>query len=168
LRHELRRPQRDGYYPAVAVGAVEPSDGRAGSRASGAPTPEHATARDIRIQAAIDLGSALVLCMLLWPFPLARAALPPVVHVAAILIAWCVVHVLYLSIGLAAWSQTGGMRLVGLVLRSPEGEPCDRRQRVRWGLLAGLLVALRFVAPAGASARPTLVDRLGGAELFRE
>ncbi len=124
--------------------------------------------RTIRAQISIDLGVSLVLCMLIWPFPLARASLTVVSHVLSILLAWGVIHVAYLAATVGAWSQTAAMRLLGLSLATLDGQPCHTRQRMRWGVIAGTLVLLRLVDPSGRPGRPALVDRISGARLLGE
>ena len=106
-----------------------------------------ATARQIRIQCAIDSGAALVLAMLAWPFPLARVLLPVAVNVASVLVFWQLVQIAYFAIALSLWGQTAGMRLMGLHLACRDEAELSRGDRARWGARAGALAIPRLISP---------------------
>jgi hypothetical protein len=123
------------------------------------------SARQRRIQSAIDSGAALVLAMLAWPFPLARAMLPVAVNIASVIVFWQLIQVLYFVVTVGVWKQTGGMRLQGLALRGLEGEEPQRGQRVIWAAIAGVLTWAQIAAPAGEES-PTLAERVAKARVF--
>jgi len=108
-----------------------------------------------RSQSAIDCGAALVLAMLAWPFPLARAVLPPAAHVVSVLIFWYAVQIAYFTVTMALWGATAGTRLLGLVVVTPEGLTPGRRQRVLWGALSGVTAFARVVVPTRTGGRGT-------------
>lgn len=120
-----------------------------------------------RAQTAIDVGAALVITMLVWPFPIARAMLPPLVNVACILVAWQLIQVAYFAACSALWSTTGGMRLMGLTLAEPTGARPSRAVAVRWGLLAGVLGIPRLFATARSAGKPDAAERFSGARVVR-
>jgi hypothetical protein len=123
------------------------------------------SARQRRIQSAIDSGAALVLAMLAWPFPLARAMLPVAVNIASIIVFWQVIQVLYFVVTVGVWRQTGGMRLQGLTLRDRDGQEPPRGQRVMWAAIAGVLTWAQVAAPAGEG-NPTLAERVAKVRVF--
>jgi hypothetical protein len=120
---------------------------------------------DRRRQSALDCGAALVLAMLAWPFPLARASLAPIVHVVSILVVWQIVQVVYFSVCSAVWGKTGGVALLGMNLVVEGGERPSRRQAATWGAVAGLLTIPTIIAP---SSSPGLAERFSGVALMRE
>jgi len=111
------------------------------------------TAGQQRKRAAIDAGIGLVITMLLWPFPIARAMLPPLVNVVLVLLTWDIVNIAY-HIGCARiWRHTGATYLLGMTLGGVDesAEPVDDARAVRWGVFAGALVVVNIAWP-GASA----------------
>jgi hypothetical protein len=113
-----------------------------------------------RKQTALDVGASLILAILVWPFPLARAMLTPLVHVISILVLWQIVQVGYFSISSAAWRKTPGMHLAGLVLKAADGSLPTRGQAVRWGLLAAVMAVPRVLTGGPSSGRADLAERL--------
>ncbi|NTU70805.1 MAG: hypothetical protein HGB10_03160 [Coriobacteriia bacterium] len=134
-----------------------PEDSRADSPIAGA----------LRTQTAIDLGSALVITMLLWPFPVARAMLSVPVHVLSILAVWYLVLIAYFSVTCGVWGQTGGMRLMGIVFTDTSGDAVNRGRRAQWGAIAGALVCVRLLVPLAPDGTPGPVERLAGVSLVR-
>ena len=130
-----------------------------GERLADAPTR-----RQLRIQAALDSGAALVLAMLAWPFPLARAVLPLPVNIVSVIVFWQLVQVLYCALTVGFLEQTGGMRLQGLRLAGDDGAPATRGARLRWGALCGALALVHAVAPADGQS-PTLAERIAGVRI---
>ena len=124
------------------------------------------TASQRRAQAAIDSGAALALAMLAWPFPLARAALPPVVHVLSVLVFWQLVQVGYLTLAMTVWGTTAGLSVVGLEVVDPAGAAIPKRRRALWGALSGLLADVRVVAPVRPGARD-LPERAADVDVIR-
>ena len=104
-----------------------------------------------RKRALIDAGAGLALTMLLWPFPLARATLSPLVNVVSVLIAWGVVNVVYHLVCARVWRRTAGTHLLGLSLcgkAAAANDPCvalDDRTALKWGVAAGALVVVNVV-----------------------
>ena len=108
-----------------------------------------------RWRALIDVGMTLVITMLMWPFPIARAMLAPLTNVLLLLTSWAVISVLYHVVCARVWRRTAGMYLLGLSLCDANGPadecpPVDNRTALRWGFIAGLL-ALASVAWARVS-----------------
>jgi uncharacterized RDD family membrane protein YckC len=101
-----------------------------------------------RKQTAIDSGAALVLTMLVWPFPLARAALAPLVNVACVLVLWQLLQIAYFTITVTVWGATAGTRVMGLRIVDTAGQSPTRRQRAVWGVLSGALAVVRVAVPA--------------------
>jgi uncharacterized RDD family membrane protein YckC len=115
---------------------------------------------DRRRQAALDSGASLVLAMLAWPFPLARASLAPIVHVVSILIAWQIVQVAYFALCSSVWGKTGGSALLGMDLVADDGERPSRSQAALWGAVAGLLAIPTIVAPSSSPGPAERVSRV--------
>ena len=105
--------------------------------------------------------------MLAWPFPLARAMLPPLVNVASVLVFWQLVQVVYFAVTVAFWGRTGGMRLQGLNLSARAGGPPSRASRIRWALIAGAFALAQVAKPATAPRSP-LAERTTGIALVAE
>jgi hypothetical protein len=121
------------------------------------------TASQQRKRAAIDAGIGLVITMLLWPFPIARAMLPPLVNVVLVLLTWDIVNIAYHVVCARVWRRTGATYLLGITLSSAGEavEPLDDSRALRWGALAGALVLVNMVW-SGASA---IITNGSGAEL---
>jgi uncharacterized RDD family membrane protein YckC len=112
------------------------------------PAPGAPTRSARRKQTAIDGGAALVLTVLVWPFPLARAALSPLVNVACVLVLWQLLQVVYFAITMSVWGATAGTRVMGLHVVDIDGGPPTRRQRAVWGALSGVIALARIAMPA--------------------
>jgi hypothetical protein len=125
------------------------------------------TRRSRRIQAAIDSGAALVLAMLAWPFPLARAMLPLPVNIISVLVFWQVVQVAYCALAAGAWGSTAGTRLQGIVLVDADGGEPTRLRRAQWGALVGAAALVHIAVPPLDSAR-TLAERASGIRLHQQ
>ena len=95
----------------------------------------------------MDSGTALVLAMLAWPFPLARALLPVPALVLSILLFWQVVQIGYYALTIGIWGATGGMKVTGLVAVTADGATPTRGRRATWALVAGALAVVVIVAP---------------------
>lgn len=121
------------------------------------------TSRQRRIQSALDMGASLVLAMLAWPFPVARANLPVPVHIVSILVFWLIVQVGYFVVAVGWWRATPGMALTGLRL-SPDADATTRGQRVKWALAEGPFAIVRVVG--GSPTRPTLAEKVSGLTLI--
>jgi uncharacterized RDD family membrane protein YckC len=131
-----------------------------GAKAGTGQVPS-ATAR--RKQTAIDVSAALILTMLVWPFPLARASFAPLVHVVSILLLWQIVVAGYYAVSCGFWRKTAGMHLLGLKLADPCGVPPTAGVAVAWGLVAGLLAMPRLLSGGPSDTRPDAAERLSGA-----
>ena len=59
------------------------------------------------------MATAPVITVLLWPFPLARAALAPIVQIVSILVLWQLIQVGYYAVCAGFWRKTAGMHLLG-------------------------------------------------------
>lgn len=112
-----------------------------------------------RTQALADIGVAIGLTVLVWPFPLARAALSPAGHVTAILAAYLCVQLVYHAVSAGAWRRTVGMRLTGHVLISEGGVRSTHARSIMWGVASGLLSPWYAVSPA-AACRFSVPERL--------
>ena len=117
--------------------------------------------RSRRIQAAVDSGAALVIAMLAWPFPLARAVLPVWLDVVLLLVFWQLVQVGYCAVTAGVWGSTAGTWTQGVELATAEGDEPTRRQRAQWGAVTGA-VALAHVALPPRETAVTLAERLSG------
>jgi uncharacterized RDD family membrane protein YckC len=117
-----------------------------------------------RTQTAIDSGAALLLAILVWPFPLARANLAPLVNVAGVLLLWQLLQVAYFAITMAVWKATAGTRLMGLRVVAADGVEPSRRQRAVWGALSGAIALPRMFVPAHEGERDG-PERAAGVEL---
>jgi hypothetical protein len=123
------------------------------------------TPSEQRKRALVDAASALVLTMLLWPFPIARAMLAPVWNVLFVLLTWLIVGLVYHVVCARFWRRTAAMYLLGYALETRVGShgEIDNAVAIRWGLVAGALVVLNAVwAPTAA-----VVESASGAELRR-
>jgi uncharacterized RDD family membrane protein YckC len=103
-----------------------------------------------RIQSAADVFMSVLLAMMIWPFPVARALMSPAAHVAGVLATCLIVLLVYFSVSAAAWRQTLGMRLAGVRLESIEGDAPTRAQGLKWGLVSAVVAPWYIVAPASA------------------
>ena len=124
----------------------------------GAPTPT-----DQRKRALIDAGATLVLTMLVWPFPIARAMLAPAVNVLLILLTWEFANIVYHAVCARVWRHTAGTYLLGLSLcdRSVPEKGVSDAAALKWGVVAGMLVVVTAVW-GGAS---TIIERASRVEL---
>jgi hypothetical protein len=122
------------------------------------------SAGEQRKRAAIDAGIGLVITMLLWPFPIARAMLAPPVNVALVLLTWGIVNIAYHAVCARVWRQTGAMYLLGFALggTAVPGEPVDDAHAMRWGLFAGAFVVVNAIWP-GVS---TVVENAASVQLL--
>lgn len=118
---------------------------------------------DQRKRARIDAGATLVLTMLVWPFPIARAMLAPAVNVLFVLLMWEFVNIVYHATCARVWRHTAGTYLLGLSLCDgslPDAEASDAAA-LKWGVVAGTLVVVNAVW-GGASA---IIERASRVEL---
>jgi hypothetical protein len=126
------------------------------------------TPAEQRKRALIDAGAALVITMLIWPFPAARAMLSPVVNVLLVLLTWALVSIAYHVLCARVWRRTAALYLLGFALADRSG-PAERimaienRAAVRWGIFAGALAVATTLWAGGAS----LAATLSGVELRR-
>jgi hypothetical protein len=121
-----------------------------------------ATGSERRRQALIDALCSLVLAILAWPFPLARASLGVTVHVVAILVFWQLVQVAYYVLTTLTWHRTGGFVLLGLELRTANGGEAARGDLARWALVAGSTAAVRVLGSARTYRSPDSAERASG------
>ena len=115
-------------------------------------TERSADCKARRTQSLVDLLVSIVIAMLLWPFPVARAMLSPTIHVAGVLATCVIVQLVYFALSASVWSQTLGMRLVEVRLVSDDGEPVSRGRAVQWGLVSAVIAPWYVVAPSSACA----------------
>jgi hypothetical protein len=125
------------------------------------------TFRQRRTQTAIDSGAALVVTMLVWPFPLARAVLPVFANVLSVVVLWQVIQVGYFAVAMAVWGSTAGLRLQGLRLACSDGSTPDRAARLKWGVLAGSLALPQLAAPPAEGAR-SIPERAADVDVVTE
>ena len=126
-----------------------------------------ATPSQRRRQTAVDVGASLVLAMLAWPFPLARAALSILAHVVALLLFWQLVQIGYYGVTMAVWGQTAGTYLLGLAVRTEAGAGPDRIAAIRWGVLSSLLALSRLLTPASRTRERGLAECTAGVSVVR-
>ena len=117
-----------------------------------------------RIQAGVDSGAALVLAMLAWPFPLARAMLPLPVNILSVLVFWQLVQVGYCAVAAAVWGGTAGTLVAGISLVAQDGAEITRANRAKWGALAGATALAHVVSPPTGGS-PALAERVTGVRL---
>ena len=117
-----------------------------------------------RIQAGVDSGAALVLAMLAWPFPLARAMLPLPVNILSVLVLWQLIQVGYCALAAGVWGRTAGTLVAGISLVAQDGAETTRADRAKWGALAGAAALAHVVSPP-AEGSPALAERLTGVRL---
>lgn len=122
-------------------------------------------AKTRRAQSLIDMFISVFAAMLLWPFPIARAALTPAVHVAGVLATCVVAQLLYYAISAASWRRTVGMHLAGIRLASADGKPPRRGQAVMWGLISAVIAVWFAVAPSSAC-RAATAERASGTKVY--
>ena len=121
--------------------------------------------RSLRAQAALDAAASLLIAILAWPFPLARATLSVPVHAVSILVVWWIVQIAYYTVTVGFWGQTGGMRLLGLGLAATAPRPVSGRQRALWGAMAGVA---GFAVPFDAKGRvAAAIERRSGLRVVR-
>ena len=91
----------------------------------------------------MDAVVSLILTMLAWPFPVARATLPLGVHAAGIVGTLLLVDVAYHALAAKIWGRTLGMYYYDLGLSGPE-RPFSFAASLAWavGWTAALLPAL--------------------------
>jgi hypothetical protein len=94
-----------------------------------------ADAARVRLAGVLDLLVAVLVTMLLWPFPLLRLtlSLPWSVHAAAIVVGIVVVHEVYSAASVAVWGRTPVMYLLDLGLAGRE-RPFGLVRSWRWAL----------------------------------
>jgi uncharacterized RDD family membrane protein YckC len=117
------------------------------ARDSDAATTAGSPRSSRRVQTAIDSGAALLLTILVWPFPLARAMLPVVVNVVSILVLWQLIQIAYFTVTMMVWGATAGTHLTGLRVVAVDGSAPSPRQRALWGALSGLVAVGRVIVP---------------------
>lgn len=105
-----------------------------------------------RKQSLLDLGIALLIVVMVWPFPVMRALLSPAGHAIAMVAAWALTTLVYFGISAAWWHRTLGMRAFGLALAAPDGAAPSRGAAARWGIIAGATVLWYAIAPVSACA----------------
>jgi uncharacterized RDD family membrane protein YckC len=111
------------------------------------------------MQSLVDVFVSIVLAMLVWPFPVARAMLSPTVQVAGVLALCVCLQLAYYIVAAAIWRQTLGLRLAGLRLSSSAGGAPTRAQVVKWAAISASLALWYAFAPRSACATG-LAERL--------
>lgn len=119
-----------------------------------------------RGQTIADVIVSVVIAMLVWPFPIARATLDPAAHFAGVLATCVLVQVVYFAATAALWRQTLGMRLIGARLETLDGGTPRRVSAVRWGVVSALLAPWHMLAPRSAC-KAAAAERMSGARLSR-
>jgi hypothetical protein len=102
----------------------------------------------------VDSGLCVVVAMLAWPFPIARAMLPPLVNVVSILVWIGVVEVAYGTLVMARWGRGAGWYLFDLTSDSGRA---SFSAALRWGLgwavaSVGAVFSAKGVDPVGGLA----------------
>ncbi|MDA3935440.1 MAG: hypothetical protein PF636_01055 [Actinomycetota bacterium] len=88
-----------------------------------------ATASHTRIAALIDFGSAMMIAVLAFPFPIVRASFGVAGLMLGMLATVAVMHVVYLEAVVTIWGRTPGMYLMDLGL---DPDSIDSTARLRW------------------------------------
>lgn len=114
-----------------------------------------------RLQSVVDIVVSIVLAMLVWPFPIARATLSVPAQLTGICVVILVVQLLYFAGSTAVWQHTLGMRMAGVRLAGIGESPVSRGQAVRWAVVSSLLAYWFTVAPSQAT-RVALAERVSG------
>lgn len=109
-----------------------------------------ATLDRVRFAQVIDALAALIVAVLLFPFPTVRASVALPVFVVSIIVAILVVYLLYLTIFLSVWGRTPGMYLMDLGI---DPRPAGVAASVKWALamLAGFVPGFFFSAVLDSS-----------------
>lgn len=118
-----------------------------------------------RKRARIDLGAALIITMLLWPFPIARTTFTPAWNVLLVLLTWQIVNLVYHVVCARVWRRTAAMYLLGYSLVNKMGASGenDGGVAIRWGIVAGALVVVNAAwAPTSG-----IIEAASGSELRR-
>lgn len=97
-----------------------------------------ATLDRIRYAQGIDAIAALIVAVLLFPFPTVRASVALPVFVASIIVTILVIYLLYLTLFLSVWGRTPGMYLMDLGI---DPRPVGVVTSIKWALamLAGFV-----------------------------
>lgn len=91
-----------------------------------------------RAAGGVDTLIALLVAMIAWPFPIARATLPWMIHVALLLVAITTVDVAVRFIALRIWGRTLAMYLFDLGLVSESGPGIAKS--IAWAATSALTV----------------------------
>jgi hypothetical protein len=123
--------------------------------------------RDRRLQSIADITFSVVVGVLIWPFPAARAMLSPLLHVMGVIITCTVVLFGYYVLSAVLWRRTLGMRLAGLKLELVEAGSSEPIRVMRWGLVSAALSGWYVIAPAQACAS-AIPERASGVRVGDE
>ncbi|PKQ30196.1 MAG: hypothetical protein CVT60_01505 [Actinobacteria bacterium HGW-Actinobacteria-10] len=115
-----------------------------------------------RAASIIDFAVAVLVAMLVFPFPIVRALVAPQVFIGLVLASIVVAHVVYVSVVLMLWRRTPGMYLLDLGIAGGGIAPI---RALAWGVGAALEFWPQAVGmhPGGLSAG--LPSRMSGLEL---
>ena len=104
-----------------------------------------------RRRALIDMGVTLVATMLIWPFPIARQYLAPLVNVGLIFATWAVLCVAYHVICARLWHRTAAMFFLGTTLGQASApaklQAPGSAALIKWGFLASACSPAIAIAP---------------------
>lgn len=126
-----------------------------------------ATCRRRVLQSGIDAFVAVVLGMLVWPFPIARATMTPFAQVVGIVVVIAAAQSVYFMATSALYGQTLGMRLAGMRLRSQDAARPTRWRVACWAAASSAIVWWFIVSPK-AACRAQLAERLSGVSVDYE
>lgn len=129
-------------------------------------TSRLAPSRGVRCATGLDVGIVVVLAMLLWPFPLARANLSPSAHAAAIAV-WVVFALCAYQVAVLTRSgRSLGMYLSGL--RLSHSSPGGSGRILRWAIGWTLVCVPGLLLPALVNGERALPVRFSGLRLEQE
>lgn len=118
-----------------------------------------------RAQSAVDIVTSVLIAMMLWPFPIARATLGPVMHIAGVLATCVIVQVLYFGVCAVVWRKTLGMHLAGIRLGNADGGAPARREALAWALVSAVTAPWHVAAPLSANVART-AERLSHTTVY--
>jgi hypothetical protein len=118
-----------------------------------------AVAARARKASLVDSGICILVAMLAWPFPIARAMLPPLVNVVSVLVWIGIVEIAYGTLVMARWGRGAGWYLFDL---AAEGGRARFSAGLRWGLGWALVSAGAIFSASMVDPRTGLAARLSG------
>ena len=123
------------------------------------PALAAAVAARARKASLVDSGICVLVAMLAWPFPIARAMLPPLVNVISVLVWIFVVEVACGTLVMARWGRGAGWYLFDL---AAEGGRTPFSAGLRWGFGWALASPTAVFSASVVDPRTGLAARMSG------